>query len=583
MKRTTRALLSVSVAAAVAIGCGASFINEGNLDRHKYIVVQADDVYALTVRDLYDRLNNSKVLAQGGILSPQQVKAFLDSVLVDTLLTLRAATLDLSEHYEYCRIYRQRYLQYLTTRYLEETVSKKVAVDSFEVVDFYNSRPDLFSVAAQVRVRQILSSPYGLLNGADSLYYRTLTTEQLAEETRRYAYQVRRALDLGEPFADAVRRFSHDLFSRDRDGLYDWVQRGVYLDPFDSIAFSMKPGEISQPYHDQAGWHILFLESRIDSGIPPLGEPQFEMARSALLNSKAGKIASPLRDSLFAQIRLVFHEELLDTNAYLVPKSLWAAIVNDQDTIDFNEMRSLEEDFRSKYQVDNTTVEMKKQMLRRIAERYVFAQAARAVRIDTLPDVRKEEASLRSKYARDIVRRQYSDPTWDPPDSLVERYFRNHRAEFENKRGLRIQHIILDDSLFAEFVRDQALSGVDFMELAQEYYPGESSIRADLANLGEVTRQDIPQALYDVALSTPVGSVSYPVRTEYGYHIIKVLTRPETISAETVRSKIEPILKDEHERRLLNRLRDSLYDQYRVRFPHIIYPIHLRPLAARRP
>jgi len=562
-------------------GCGPAFISEGNIGEHKYVVARVDTLYSLRMPELYEALVHSKLLPNGGTLSSNQVKAFLDSILCDTLAGFEADRLDLSEHYDSYRIYKQRYHRLLTTRYLDEVVYKTIILDSQEVVDFYNRRPDLFAVEEQVLLHQILISPLGLKNGPDSLHCRSLTPEQLEKETAEYAQQIRRLLDFGEPFSEVAHKYSHDTYSQDRDGLVGWTKRGVYLDPFDSIAFAMEPGDISQLYHDKSGWHILYVEDHIAEGVPSLDEQQYGTAMMSLKQDKANKIGVPLRDSLLAQIHLVFNEELLDTNVYLVDKPTWAAIVNGQDTIEFYDMWTFENAYRKKYDVDNTTPEMKKAMLHTFAGRYAFVQAARTTGIDTLPDVVAGEAALRHKYSKAIISEGRREALWNPPDSLIEKYYNEHVSEYKAEKPLRIQHIIVDDSVFGEFVRDQALSGVDFIELAKEYYPGEPSIRADLANLGEIGPKDVPPELYNVALTTPVGGISHPVKTQYGYHIVKVLSQATSMSVDQVRYKIIPILRKEHAHQVFNKYRNELYAHFNVRFPHRIYPVHLRPLTDR--
>jgi hypothetical protein len=313
----------------------------------------------------------------------------------------------------------------------------------------------------------------------------------------------------------------------------------------------------------------------------PLDDEQYKAAETSLIGERAKKIAGSLKDSIYQRIQLVFNEELLDTNIYFVQKETWAAIVNGQDTISFNEMKMLEELYRKRFGVPNTTPEMKKGMLRNLAEPYAIVQTACAIGIDTLPEIVAEERALRHKYAKQIVYLDSRDRRWGPTDSLIEKYFDGHTDEFSVDEELRIQHIIVEDSVFGEILRDQAMAGVDFIELAKEYYPGEPSIRADLANLGDIGPEDVPEELYAAALVTPVGGVSRPVKTQYGYHIIKVLKHTRAVSVDQVRNKIVSILDKEHTLQVFNEFRDGLYAHFDVRFPGKIYPIHLKPLAVR--
>jgi hypothetical protein len=224
---------------------------------------------------------------------------------------------------------------------------------------------------------------------------------------------------------------------------------------------------------------------------------------------------------------------------------------------------------------------MKKQMVRELARRYLVVQAAIDTGIDTLPDVITKRTALRIKYAKQLIWDKGRDPNWMPPDNLVKQYFNEHIDDFTVKKPLTVQHIITEDSVFGEFIRDQAMAGVDFIELAKQYYPGEPSVRADLANLGDIGPEDVSPEFYQAALLTPVGEVSHPIKTKYGYHIIKVLRRADSVTVDQVRHKIVPILRERHAVELFNNFRDELYAEFNVRFHGKIYPVHLKPVELR--
>ncbi|MFH1374298.1 MAG: peptidylprolyl isomerase [bacterium] len=567
--------------ATLLIGCGPEFLSQRNIDQHDYIVAQADTLYSITIPQLYRVLEQTERARYGGMITAEEVADVLDSILCDTLAGFRADDLNLGDYYNYYNTYEKRYFRYLITRYFEEEVYKKVSVDSQEVVDFRAGRPDLFALDEQVLVRQILISPVGLKNGPDSVNFRTLTEERLNQEMVKYVYQIRRMLDFGVAFEEVAGKYSHDEMSARQGGLVGWTKRRKYEDPFDSIAFSIQPGEISEPYQDNSGWHILYIEERIDEGLANLDKEQYEIAEASLSMSKGSRRMNPLRDSLFDQVELAYNEAVLDSNIDFMEITTWAAIVNGQDTINVDEMGRLERSYRGYRNVKNTTPEMKKEIILTLAERYSYVQGARAAGIDTIPDVVAEEKALRHKYSKEIIAKQGRSLGWIPPKDLVQKYFDEHIEEFTVEAGVHVQHIIVDDSVFGEFVRDQAMAGVDFLELAKEYYPGEPGVRADLADLGMIGPEDVPPELYTAASVTPVGVVTHPVKTQYGYHIIKVVSRTEPTRLHHVSSKINEILRKQQAREIFNRYRDDLYTRYNVRFKGKLYPVHLRPMTSR--
>ncbi len=579
MKLVIIVILAVLITLAA---CRPPIVYEKELSKHDYVIARVDTLFEITMPQFYDMLAASDLVARGGILDRNTAGQFLDSILCDTLAGLAAADVPLDQYYNQWRLFKLRYHNAIIRSLLNEVVYKKVSFDSTEVVEFYHSRPDLFSINEQVNLYHILISPVGAKAGPDSLFYRSLSPEQLDIELGKHARYVRSLIDSGRTFTELAAEYSHDKFSNQQGGYIGWTERGVYRHPFDSVAFSLGDGEVSQPYKDPDGYHIIYIEKHMPEGIPPYDSVAYMVASRDLYNTKANALGAQFFDSVHSlPMETIYNEAILDTNVYLVEPSMWAAIINKTDTLDFNDLRTLEETFRSNNRLSNTTVELKKEMIAELAKKVVLVQVARDMKIDTLPDVVAAEKHFRHVYSKEIVQSDRTDLAWQPEEQAVRDYYDTHIDDFTVEKPLEIQQIVAGDSSFAEFLRDQAMSGVDFLQLAQEYYPGEEAIRKDLANLGFVGPGEIPDEIYEAALITPVGEVSRPVKTEFGYHIVKVVTRNDMIDLSHARLEIVPILKKQHAREVFEAYRDKLYDRFNVSFPNKLKPIHLKPLEYR--
>ncbi len=75
----------------------------------------------------------------------------------------------------------------------------------------------------------------------------------------------------------------------------------------------------------------------------------------------------------------------------------------------------------------------------------------------------------------------------------------------------------------AEALRQRLLAGEDFATLAQEYSNDGSS--AEGGDLGWFGRSRMVAPFAEVAFTLPVGEISEPVKTEFGYHLIEVLEK----------------------------------------------------------
>lgn len=73
-------------------------------------------------------------------------------------------------------------------------------------------------------------------------------------------------------------------------------------------------------------------------------------------------------------------------------------------------------------------------------------------------------------------------------------------------------------------IRKEIIQGLDFVEAAHKY-SDDLSVKANHGNLGYF---DVFRMVYPFetgAYNTPVGTVSHPVRSQFGYHLIKVLDK----------------------------------------------------------
>ncbi|WP_210466480.1 peptidylprolyl isomerase [Rufibacter roseolus] len=70
-------------------------------------------------------------------------------------------------------------------------------------------------------------------------------------------------------------------------------------------------------------------------------------------------------------------------------------------------------------------------------------------------------------------------------------------------------------------LRNQAVNGTPFEQLAQRFSE-DPSARENNGNLGYFTALQMVYPFENAAFNTPVGQISQPVRTRFGYHIIKV-------------------------------------------------------------
>ena len=95
------------------------------------------------------------------------------------------------------------------------------------------------------------------------------------------ANTVRQRLLNGEDFAKVAAEVSTDTGTKDKGGDLGWFARGVMVPEFDTAAFSLKVGEISQPVKSQFGYHIIQV---LAHETVPLDASTYDQARQTAFN-----------------------------------------------------------------------------------------------------------------------------------------------------------------------------------------------------------------------------------------------------------------------------------------------------------
>jgi peptidyl-prolyl cis-trans isomerase C len=80
-------------------------------------------------------------------------------------------------------------------------------------------------------------------------------------------------------FSELVLKYSEDPSASSNMGSFKGVKRGDMVPPFENKAFSLKPGEISEPVKTQYGYHII----RLDAVIAP-EQLSFEVVKPQLVD-----------------------------------------------------------------------------------------------------------------------------------------------------------------------------------------------------------------------------------------------------------------------------------------------------------
>lgn len=141
-------------------------------------------------------------------------------------------------------------------------------------------------------------------------------------------------------------------------------------------------------------------------------------------------------------------------------------------------------------------------------------------------DIYSEE-QLKSFIYKDTLRRQVIQRDVNSRVRVDdEEIKRACRAESRDNREVDVGHILIrghDPSSLEEIKKIRALleAGADFEQTAAKYSQ-DPSASSNHGRLGFISRGQFVKEFEDKAFSQPVGPVTEPVATEFGYHLIRV-------------------------------------------------------------
>lgn len=123
-------------------------------------------------------------------------------------------------------------------------------------------------------------------------------------------------------------------------------------------------------------------------------------------------------------------------------------------------------------------------------------------------------------------------------DTEIQTYFNEHRSEYDQAEQVRVSHILTKSEDEARLVLARFRRGEKFEDLAQ--YSEDPGSKAQGGDLGFVSRGQLVGEFEKVAFSLKPGQTSGIVKTQFGFHIIRVTDSrsPQPARIEAVRDQI---------------------------------------------
>src|SRR6476619_3267065 len=148
----------------------------------------------------------------------------------------------------------------------------------------------------------------------------------------------------------------------------------------------------------------------------------------------------------------------------------------------------------------------------------IVAKAAEDKKIENNEDFKKRLAFTRNRLLMDSLLANEGKAA--TTDEAMKKVYEDASKQISGEQEVHARHILVESEDDAKAIAEELKKGADFAELAKKKSkdPGAS----DGGDLGFFTKEQMVPEFSNVAFALEPGKISDPVKSQFGWHIIKV-------------------------------------------------------------
>jgi peptidyl-prolyl cis-trans isomerase SurA len=152
----------------------------------------------------------------------------------------------------------------------QSKVNEDFVVSPTQIQTFYNKNKASYAIPEQIKLRMII-----LREGVAGDVPGTENKSQTADE-------IRQKLVAGAEFDRMAEMYSEDEGTRETGGDWGWIERGTLNEQLASVAFTLKPGQVSPVVKLGESYYIMLVEAKKNASVKPIGEVRDEIERNLI-------------------------------------------------------------------------------------------------------------------------------------------------------------------------------------------------------------------------------------------------------------------------------------------------------------
>ena len=193
---------------------------------------------------------------------------------------------------------------------------------------------------------------------------------------------------------------------------------------------------------------------------------------------------------------------------------------------------------------------------------HMFAQMGEDLNLDETEDFKKAyENAKRDILAQMAMRETLKDVT--VTEEELKAFYDQNQQQFKKGETVNAKHILTDSEEKCHDILEEIVKGEKtFEDAAKEFSTCPSKERG--GDLGEFGKGQMVKEFEDAAFSAEIGHVVGPVKTQFGYHLIKVEKKNEAsvVSFEQIKENLRTNLLQQKQSTAYNQKVEELKKKY---------------------
>jgi len=387
-----------------------------------------------------------------------------------------------------------------------------------------------------------------------------VSVRHLYARTEAEAENLYKLVKMGVSFKELAKQVFTDTALKYNGGSLGFITWGETDPNFESVAYSLKIGEVSRPVKTLQGYSIIKVDDRVED--PFKTETEFlnrkrKLERALKIDKKIPYEKAYL-EQVFDTGRVTFNDKALEsvcndlkktpvdineTTTHSVPAGQFCARY-ENNTYTSQEIESKILDVPEYNRSMITDVKRLKAALLGLFMQDVLLNIARNKGYDSTSYVTETYAKLSNNIYLNYKKNEVLNLV-QVSDSEVTRYYNQNIGYYSNEKEMNIQEIVVGSDSLASALKKKIERGEDFGSLAAKYSQREWSAKnkgimglSPVSHFGE---------LKDTLWNAPIGRVVGPLKFDKYVGLFRVISKEneQPISVNAVRPEIVKAIQNE--------------------------------------